>query len=61
MNLFLLYLSSADTCFHALVGSRYIYSRILINLYFGVVPSEGCAIEHIGVYHAGAKAGTRRE
>jgi hypothetical protein len=34
MNLFTLYLFSADTCFHALVGYRYLYFRAFHKLIF---------------------------
>ena len=61
MNLFTLYLFSADTCFHALVGYRYLYSRLFINLYFAAVPFGGFATESIGIYYAPPKAGTRCE
>ena len=39
MNLFTLYLFSADTCFHALVGYRYLYFRAFHKLIF-----RGCTL-----------------
>ncbi len=44
MNLFTLYLYSADSFFLVAIGYRYIYLEIFINLYFALVPFGGSAI-----------------
>jgi|GEM_PF-4315736 len=52
MNLFTLYLYSADSFFLVAIGYRYIYLEIFINLYFALVPFQGSAIEHSGIQRA---------
>ena len=54
MNLFTLYLFSADSFFVVAIGYRYIYLGIFINLYFALVPFGGRAILFVGVAPVGA-------